>query len=56
MRRDADKVSAEVCNVAIDFAGALHGIDVQHTERGVHDLRDLSDRLHNAGFVVGKHH
>ena len=56
VRRDAHEVRAERVDIAIDAAGALHGVHVQYTDRRVHDLGDLSDRLYDAGFVVGEHH
>ena len=52
----AHEVGAEVADPAIDAAGALHRVDVQHAVGGVDDVGNFADRLDHAGFVIGEHH
>src|ERR1700694_4940296 len=55
VRRDAEKISANLVDRTSDAARALHGVHMQHTIGRVHDGGDVRDWLDHAGFVVGEH-
>ena len=43
-------------NVELDFARALHGVDVEEDACVGGDLADFFDGLQHAGLIIGEHH
>src|SRR6185437_8999031 len=55
MRGKTHEIGAEFVHPASNTARTLHRVNVQHAICGMHDVRDLRNRLDNAGFVIGEH-
>ena len=55
VRRQRQKIGAQVIEIERDSPRRLDRIHMQKTTRLVDDLSDLADRLNNAGFVIGQH-
>ena len=55
VRRDRQQVRAERADVARNFSGRLHRIDVQQSTRRTDNGSGFRDRLDHAGFVIGMH-